>query len=196
MIRLAVITILGLVILTASGRAADHDSSFEKCTCKLTGDATKNGSNVSNASLCVQSRDKTKQLNWCTVSIHCLDDGVTGPKCERVIGKIIQDAYDGGNEKVEGLIDDYFASLFKYHASKAPEREFADDIEFIRATLLNYRDRAIACMQAFVNFEPIKIRTEDETFRCVVMQNSRWLSMAFDTKKNAHIFQFSPFKKQ
>ena len=199
--RLAFICVFATQILPNYAYSLDKEPTFLACTCNISKNTKKDGSNVTNAKLCVQTKDDSAR--WCRVTVHCLSSNV-GPGCKaRNTVKTLSGSatpisfgakLNANQNAASQNITSSFLQLFKQHIGTSETKRYSDDQAKLQKSFEANLPLIYYCASFFGKKEPLKsnILSNNKSFGCTVTQNARWLVVTSRIGKKSHSFHVAP----
>lgn len=163
----------------------------EQCTCLADEDVRdEHGTDVTNAKLCVQSKNGLEK--WCDISVHELDE----PDEEREITKRLLELARDPSEMSEKIVRDKLVSvngilltLLESHKKHSRFSNFvAIDIPLIAGSNEAYASKVLQCLFRFSKGKPVS--AQDEGFRCSVSAINGWLSLSYFGLRSPLVYSF------
>lgn len=190
--------VIALTFFSAGRHADAAEPGWGQCSCPIAVEpkATKRYSVIKNASLCVNTAGSAPEP-LCSVTVHCLDDGVSGPNCDEHPKNQTWPDYDALFVVLPILTNDHYER-------RRVDRPFS--LDQLNSILEENRETLKTCWDSFRSFAlrqrdsmPVDV-TATEGIACV-NTTSGWLNIVIfagalqiDANRgvNAISFQFSP----
>jgi hypothetical protein len=180
----AVAAFCGLLTLfwSIGSTAAPPAHSPEACVCHLDGKGgpeERNGSNTTNATICVQSVDSRK--HWCNVTVECLRDFKL-PAC---------DARQKVIPSLPRLFESHLRSLRATPAGRDSANQLEGGLPDLNRLVSDPPADLRSCVANFEKKSSMK-PTVAGKFSCGVSELAKWLFIDYDVQEFSTRFLFSP----